>query len=1227
MKWPALPRFPRRLSIFLGVCLVFPSFALALDFDEAALSVGYSQSFDTLPNTGFTWADDTTLPGWYAAPSSGATNTAAKTSDGSSNLSDLTIYSVGTDGDRAINYHTRVNTTDTFLGLALTNNTGRPLTGFTLNCLIEQWKEGTESRTVTVAAQYRIGATASDLASASDWTDLPGMSAHSQGGSAGKVTPLDSGPIAVVVAPGATLWIRWKWSNDATASTSSHDILALDDVTLMPLADAAEAAPEIITQPSLQIVAVGETARFSVEATGNPEPTFKWFRGDEAVPGGTTATLELTNVQLSQAGDYYCVVTNSLGFDTSATATLTVSDTPLPPVIITDPTDASGDLGASLTLSVQATGSAPLTYSWYRGETLVQETQDGRLLLDPLAATDAGDYTVVVRNSSGFDTSEVAHITVHLPPTIVTPPASQSAAGGATVSFSVAATGVEPLTYRWYQDGTLIDGAESATLTLTSLSAFDNGAYTVKVTNRLGTKESSPALLTVTVPPAITVQPQPQNVFAGGSATFSVEAVGAGPFTYQWFEGTRELPGENQSILEISGITEAQASSYSVSVTNTFGSTPSDPADLTISESLPVSAFNLTGFGRATTGGGVIAETDPGYIKVSTPLEFVSALADKTGTIKVIEILNDLDLGYLEVEQAVRDIGIFREHAAPKLHPRLLVTGVSLVDVQKKSGLTIFSANGSTIRHTCINIKASNNIIIRNLKFDEMWEWDEASKGDYDSNDWDFIDLGNAGTVWDIWIDHCTFTKAYDGIVDIKQGSYNITFSWNNYVGDDGATNPNSFVRQQINELEKNPSRYPMYQFLRTHGFSVEDIVFILQGHDKTHLIGANSLKDENADHSVTFHHQWYQNPWDRLPRLRGGNVHNYNIFVDAALGREAKRLRDTRVAAMAPADAAKLSSTGSYNFNVFLNGSISTEDAAILVEKSVYLDCLTPLRNNQTDPSDPVYTGKILGLDCITRMTDNAGVSTTVRGNSTDPGNPMGPFQATLKPFSWNLPGGVLPYAYTMDDPANLPDILLAGAGAGRLQWDKENWLKTQYAAAAPSIVTPLTGITAPFGSEVVLTVGATGDGPLIYEWRKGTTTIDGATGSRLTIPEALPTDSGSYSVVVTNAVGDATSTASLVVLDPTAREFATYAFGLDAETGDPAYPYLAENTSGYALYFYRQRANVTYVIERSEDLIQWQEVATDPGNIGEWAEYPDNWTSGQTARFYRVRLTLVNP
>ena len=121
------------------------------------------------------------------------------------------------------------------------------------------------------------------------------------------------------------------------------------------------------------------------------------------------------------------------------------------------------------------------------------------------------------------------------------------------------------------------------------------------------------------------------------------------------------------------------------------------------------------------------------------------------------------------------------------------------------------------------------------------------------------------------------------------------------------------------------------------------------------------------------------------------------------------------------------------------------TEGGAVLVEKSVYLDCLSPLRNNQTDVTNPVYTGKIKALDTLYLFHNANGTITSVRGDSTDAGNPLGPFQAPVIPFSWSG-FTTLPYAYTQDDPAALLAMLQTGAGAGVLTWSKANWLKTSY-------------------------------------------------------------------------------------------------------------------------------------------------------------------------------------
>jgi pectate lyase len=938
----------------------------------------YAQTFNTLPTSSFTWSNDTTLPGWFAINTAGTLDTSATVSDGSANLGDLKLSSVGAvaNTDRALAYHTRVNTAPTYIGLRFRNNSGRTLDSFTLSYTPEQWKEGTNLRTVTLNVEYRVGSTLTELNATSGWTALPGLSATTLNGSAGATATLTASAIPVTVAPGETIWFRWITANSATTSTSSHDTLAIDNVNVGFTASAVAGQPVITAQPASQSVSPGANISFSVTATSASALSYQWKKNGSDIAGATSATFSIAGAQEGDAGNYSVVVTNASGSVTSNVATLAVI-----PVVIA--------------------------------------------------------------------------------PAITTEPQSQTVDAGATVAFTVSASGTAPFSYQWLRNGVSLAGATAQTLTLTNVTTGQAGSYTVTVTNSAGSDSSAAAVLTVNEvlsAPVITTQPVRQTVTLGSNATFSVVATGTAPLAYQWKWNGDVIPGATSATYTVVGVAADDVGNYSVTVSNSVGSVTSVSVALAIGTPTAFSKYNLYGFaaqGTPTTGGGVIPETDPAYRKVTTPLEFAAAIraANKVaGSVKVIEIMNDLNLGWNEVGADVltMDSTPFSQPVAPKLHPVLLASGVSTVQISPRNGagLTIFSANGATIRHASWSIKNSTNIIIRNLKFDELWEWDEESKGDYDKNNWDFIVLGvGGGSVSRIWIDHCTFTKAYDGIIDTKGGTSNVTYSWNTYVGDDGATNPNSFVRKQVAALEANPGSYSMYNFLRTRGFSVEDIVQILQGPDKTTAIGELSLDPVNVNATVTFHHQLYLNTWDRLPRLAGGTAHNYNIYVDDAGVLAARRLRDARFAAMSPTDQATF--TNNYNFKPPINGSISTEDGALLVEKSVYIDCLWPLRNNQTDPTNPIYTGKIMATDTIYLFHQTNGTTTYVRGNSTDAGNPLGPFQAPIKPFSWNTPDGTAPYTLppeAYDDPADLATVIEAGAGSGVLTWSKENWLKTSY-------------------------------------------------------------------------------------------------------------------------------------------------------------------------------------
>jgi hypothetical protein len=88
-------------------------------------------------------------------------------------------------------------------------------------------------------------------------------------------------------------------------------------------------APVITGQPVSQSVLAGGTATFTVGAIGLAPLSYQWMFAGTALPTGMSPTLTLTTVTTNQAGNYYVVVSNSLGTATSSVVTLTVTTGPV----------------------------------------------------------------------------------------------------------------------------------------------------------------------------------------------------------------------------------------------------------------------------------------------------------------------------------------------------------------------------------------------------------------------------------------------------------------------------------------------------------------------------------------------------------------------------------------------------------------------------------------------------------------------------------------------------------------------------------------------------------------------------------------------------------------------------------------------------------------------------------------------------------------------------------
>jgi len=84
--------------------------------------------------------------------------------------------------------------------------------------------------------------------------------------------------------------------------------------------------PTFTTQPTAQTVIVGQSATFTVVATGNPAPTYQWQKNSADIPGAIASSYTTPATVLADNGALYrCVVCNTAGSITSNTATLTVS--------------------------------------------------------------------------------------------------------------------------------------------------------------------------------------------------------------------------------------------------------------------------------------------------------------------------------------------------------------------------------------------------------------------------------------------------------------------------------------------------------------------------------------------------------------------------------------------------------------------------------------------------------------------------------------------------------------------------------------------------------------------------------------------------------------------------------------------------------------------------------------------------------------------------------------
>jgi hypothetical protein len=308
--------------------------------------------------------------------------------------------------------------------------------------------------------------------------------------------------------PNTTLAMNgWKVFVDLYGCGSTGANLGNSQTAILTV-NPATSAFTITAQPASQSVTLGQTATFSVTATGTAPLNYQWQKNGGNISGATAASYTTPATVAGDSGAKFdVVVSNTAGSQTSTMATLTVNAGPVAPSITAQPANQTVTAGQTATFSV-VISNGPCRSLWningagYYGS--VGSTISYTISNTTLAMNGWKVFVDLYgcgSTGANLGNSQTAVLTVNpatSAPTITTPPANQTVPVGQTATFSVTSTGTAPLTYQWQKNSANISGATAASYTTPATVAGDSGAkFDVVVSNTVGSQTSTVATLTV----------------------------------------------------------------------------------------------------------------------------------------------------------------------------------------------------------------------------------------------------------------------------------------------------------------------------------------------------------------------------------------------------------------------------------------------------------------------------------------------------------------------------------------------------------------------------------------------------------------------------------------------------------------------------------------------------------------------------------------------------------
>jgi pectin methylesterase-like acyl-CoA thioesterase len=325
---------------------------------------------------------------------------------------------------------------------------------------------------------------------------------------------------------------------------------------------------------------------------------------------------------ISNAGFNFGFGTNALpGSAPNAFLSNNVANKSIDLVLPTDPrpqfTSVAASYGGSpgdlVSFTLSTSGLLPMAYQWLKDGAIIADGDTGHssvfagatsssLFITNAQDLDSGGYVLVASNAFGVATSTPpAALTIsagNIAP-IVTGPFAKTAIAGNAVTLSASVSGKPVPDIQWQRNGTNIPGATSSSLTIpTVVYPDDQTTYSLIASNEVASVTNS-AYLTVIVTPSISAQPVNVVVTNSQGASFSVTAGGVPAPSYQWYKNETAVLNATNAVYSLAAAAPSDIGTYFVRVVNAAGTVASSNVSLIVNST--VSATNLTP-GNGTSG-------------------------------------------------------------------------------------------------------------------------------------------------------------------------------------------------------------------------------------------------------------------------------------------------------------------------------------------------------------------------------------------------------------------------------------------------------------------------------------------------------------------------------------------------------------------------------------------------------------------------------------------------